>query len=399
MIKYLILACLCVPVLAAPAQPLVILLSWDGVRHDAFSRAELPAIQRMLKQGASAQRMVPIYPSNTFPTHISMATGAPPTIHGIIDNHFFDKQKGVNDFDTQGHWLNAEPLWITTERQGVKAATYFWPASTFDWRGFQPSYTIKPFSDDVADGEKVKQIIQWMDLPAEQRPGLIMSYWHGVDGVSHRKGPNHPDVFKQLKRQDEVLAGLLRALDERNAWSYTTLMIVSDHGMTEVKNIIDITGVLEQAEVKADVYGAGEILHLFLPEQQSTQPVLDALAGISEIKAYTAAELVGTNIPTFENRTGDIVVTTQPPNFLRPLKWWQQSALDLMYYLDDWQLGMHGYNPEHPDMGAIFLAMGRSVNPQGELGVVSQLDVAATVTSLLGLQPPLQSQGKPITLN
>ena len=33
--------------------------------------------------------------------------------------------------------------------------------------------------------EKVDQILAWLDLPAEERPRLILSWWHGADAAGH----------------------------------------------------------------------------------------------------------------------------------------------------------------------------------------------------------------------
>jgi arylsulfatase A-like enzyme len=45
-------------------------------------------------------------------------------------------------------------------------------------------------------------------------------------------------------------------------------------------------------------------------------------------------------------------------------------------------------------MGGIFLAMGGGVPTQ--LDEVHQIDLAATVAQLLGIEPPLHSEGKPM---
>ena len=58
-------------------------------------------------------------------------------------------------------------------------------------------------------------------------------------------------------------------------------------------------------------------------------------------------------------------------------------------------LGMHGYDPRLPDMGAIFLAMGRGV-PETLPGDVLQIDLPATVARLLNIEPPEDSEGSPI---
>ena len=56
--------------------------------------------------------------------------------------------------------------------------------------------------------------------------------------------------------------------------------------------------------------------------------------------------------------------------------------------------GGHGYAPDTPEMGGIFYAMGRGVVPGTKLGPVRAIDVAPTVTRLLGIEPPRDSEGR-----
>ena len=73
---------------------LVILLSWDGMRHDFPERGSYPALRRIEAEGIRAGRLTPVYLSNTFPGHVSLATGAEPNVHGIVDNVFYDRARG-----------------------------------------------------------------------------------------------------------------------------------------------------------------------------------------------------------------------------------------------------------------------------------------------------------------
>src|SRR5262249_52141177 len=190
-------------------DPVVILLSWDGVRYDYPDRATLPALSPMAREGVRAERLPPVFPPNTFPNHVALATGTYTDRHGILDNQFRDRGRGFFSYDNGASWLEAEPLWVTAERQGVRAAVFFWVGSETDWQGIGASYRKAPFDGTVGEEEKVGQILAWLDLPPNERPGLIMSWWHGTDRVGHQKGPDDPDVLTQLEDQDRYLARLL----------------------------------------------------------------------------------------------------------------------------------------------------------------------------------------------
>ena len=114
---------LCVSLSTFANDNIVILLSWDGMRHDFPDRGNFPALKRIEQEGIRANRLTPVYLSNTFPGHVSLATGAEPNVHGIVDNVFFDREKGLYAYSSEADWLTAEPLWIAAERQGIKTAT------------------------------------------------------------------------------------------------------------------------------------------------------------------------------------------------------------------------------------------------------------------------------------
>jgi hypothetical protein len=92
----------------------------------------------------------------------------------------------------------------------VRAAVFFWVGSETDWRGRGATYRKKPFDASIGEAAKVDQILAWLDLPPERRPGLILSWWHGCDHVGHEEGPSSPNIAVQLLAQDAQLGGCSR---------------------------------------------------------------------------------------------------------------------------------------------------------------------------------------------
>ncbi|MCB1692191.1 MAG: alkaline phosphatase family protein [Pseudomonadales bacterium] len=377
-------------------SPLVILLSWDGMRHDFPDRGDYPGLQRMEAEGIRAGRLTPVYPSATFPGHVSLATGAPPSVHGILDNNFFDRKKGKYSYSPEADWIAAEPVWITAERQGVKAATYFWVGSETDWHGQGQHYRIAPFDAYRDEADKVAQIIAWIDLPPADRPGLIMSYWSGADGTAHIKGPDHPDVNEAIAGQDRNLQTLMQAIDERQLWPSTTLLLVSDHGMTEVNESVEIKSAIEDAGLGVRVFGGNAVQHLFIDNADDEPKLMQILDAAPHVRAFE-----GEAIPAelrFPGRTGDVVVTTEPPYTLSRSESLRSRLIGIASSIMGWRSGAHGYDPTLADMGGIFFAMGRGVSAGKKIDNVSQLQVAPTVTSLLGIDPPRDARAEPVAL-
>ncbi len=383
--------------LAAPfawaGPPLVILMSWDGMRYDYPDRAPFPGLTRMQKEGLRAERLIAGWPSSTFPGHVTLATGAWAGTHGVVDNEFLDRVRGRYAYSSDASCLEAEPLWIAAERQGVKAATYFWVGSETDWQGQRQHLRMTPFDASVPETVKVDQMLAWIDLPADQRPGLIMAYWRGADSVGHRRGPDHPDVVEQIYDQDTQLVRLLDGIDARHLWDDTTVLLVSDHGMVALESFFDLPGFLTEHDFPARVFGGPGIAHVFLNDPKQIDGAFALLSAQKPFEVYRGADLPERFHLKHPTRTGDLVVVSDPTVPLTYPEWWVRTLYAVMGPAADVYFGAHGFDPNLPEMGALMLAMGRGVGKGVRAGPVQMIDVAPTVAKLLGIEAPLQSVG------
>jgi predicted AlkP superfamily pyrophosphatase or phosphodiesterase len=376
----------------AEARSVVILISMDGVRHDYLDRDELPAFARMAREGARAEALVPVFPSTTFPNHVSLATGTYPDRHGIVGNKFLDAELGAFDYSNDAGFLQAEPLWVAAERQGVPAATFFWVGSETDWRGVGARHRMAPFDSRVGEPKKTRQILAWLDLPEAERPGLVMSWWHGADHAGHRHGPDAEETRTALRAQDRELTKLLEGLDERDAWTETTLIVVSDHGMTSYERTLDVRAVLAEAGVRARVIHAVATAQIHLKQPGDASRALEVLRALPGVSAWPRAELPEA-LRYRHERAGDLVAVATPPLALLPGAD-RGARFGWLARLFGGVLGAHGYDPAQvPEMAGIFLAVGRGVPPGMRPPRVRAIDVAPTVTELLAIEPPSSSEG------
>jgi arylsulfatase A-like enzyme len=383
--------------LPAQAEPTVLLISWDGLRHDFPDRYSTPALQRLEREGARAERLVPVFPSNTFPGHVSLATGTYPDRHGILDNAFLDRERGRFRMSNDASWIEAEPVWVTAERQGIVSASYFWVGSETDWNGIGATHRMTPFDSGVGEDAKVDQILAWLDLPEPARPRLILSWWHGADRAGHRYGPDDSAVATAIAEQSRALERLLVGLDARKRWGETTLLLVSDHGMTPVRGAIPIASALEAAAPEARLVDGTSVAHVFVQgvtERAAAERALGELAHMQLLRRDALPSRLRLDHPT---RTGDLVALAEPGYVFRQASLGTRILARLARLFGQ-QQGIHGYAPEHPDMGGSFFALGRGVERGARLPAVRMIDIAPTVTSLLGIAPPRDAEGKAIPL-
>jgi predicted AlkP superfamily pyrophosphatase or phosphodiesterase len=379
----------------ARAKPVVILLSFDGVRHDYLDRGGLPAFERIAREGARAEALVPIFPSTTFPNHVALATGTHADRHGIVGNKFLDAELGEFDYGNDARFLDAEPLWAAAERQGVAAATFFWVGSETDWRGVGARYRKAPFDARLGEPEKVAQILAWLDLPEPERPGLIMAWWHGADHAGHDHGPDAKQTTAALRGQDRQLAQLLAGLDARKAWGETTLLVVSDHGMTTYTKTLDVRAMLAEAGVRARVIQAVASAQIHLKQPAQAGRAVEVLRALPGVEAWRREE-IPERLRYRHPRVGDVVALAEPPLALLPGS--DRSArFGGLARLLGGALGAHGYDPGRYDaMHGILVAIGRGVPKGARLPRVRAIDVAPSVARLLGIAPPSSSEGEAI---
>lgn len=365
----------------------VIVISMDGVRYDFPDGSRSGGFSKIEENGVKANFFKPVYQSTTYPGHVSMATGVSPDKHGIIHNGFFDRNKGSFSYSPEADWIEVPPIWALAEDQGIKTATYFWVGSETPWNGVPITYSKAPFNSRITETQKIEQILEWLDMPETEKPRLIMTWWHGTDSLGHKFGPNDSRVKKQLISQDKYLLKLIDEIENRSLWSKTTLLLVSDHGMSEITNLINIKTLLAEAAPEARLSLGPAVGHIFLKDQNATETVLKALRINKDLMAYKKENLPTSLKLLHEERTGDIVVLTRAPNMLTQRN--QKNP----------PKGMHGYNVEfNKEMNGIFYAYGNKVSKK-KLSTVSQLDIAPTIAHLLDIDVGSNFEGKIIPLN
>ena len=364
-------------------EPTVIVISMDGIRHDLWTADEIDSFEYIENHGVKADHLIPVYQSTTYPGHVSLATGVFPDKHGILHNSFYDRVEGHYNYPDEGDLIDVKPIWVLAEEANIPAAVFFWVGSETDWNNVGASYRKAPFDETISEEIKIKQITEWLDIEGENRPRLIMSYWDGIDDIAHQDGPSGPTIDLQIQRQNKLLGSLLYEIDKREGWEYITLFVVSDHGMTEVSNYIQLRDIVAQSEIEMTVSSGPAIAHIFIDEnnREKAREYFAEHEGITVFDRTNLPESYHLNHPT---RTGDLVLITEAPNmFSNSIK--------------DRPKGMHGYSPNLPDMWGIFYAMGAAIKHQ-DLGPVHQIDLAPTIAKILGLKDTDYMEGKAIPL-
>ena len=370
----------------------VVLISLDGFRHDYIELHNAEHLGAIAKQGVRASSMTPVYPSNTFPNHISLITGLLPKHHGIVNNRFYDKsrpskdgyakyQLGYGRMDST--WITATPLWNLVEYHGMKAATFFWPESDARISGAQPSYFFH-YSKYADYQQRIDQIINWLKLPEVSRPRLIAGYFSLTDTIGHDEGPLADKTNDAVQEVDALIGQLYERISALDL--PVNLVVVSDHGMTP----IDENQLIEVESLSIPdsfiIENEGAQVHLYAREGVSDKQITEEIERLTYIAENRFIVLNDTQRAKrhmeIGNRTGDIIIEIAPPARFKNANSTHVSK------------GGHGYLNTLPDMGATFVAVGPAFKTNITIPTFSNLEVYPALAKILGIKPVTRIDGK-----
>lgn len=367
-------------------KPYVLLISLDGFRWDYVEKYKPEFISTFAKEGASLTSMRPSFPTKTFPNHISLVTGSYPQHHGIVANKFYapdlDKTYYIKDFEavTNSDFYLRKPLWVIAEEQNVRAASYFWPSSEAEIAGVRPSF-YKKYEHSQPHQQRIDGVLAWLQLPEEQRPQLITTYFHDIDSAGHEFGQDSPELIATIKTVDAAIKQLVekvRALDID-----VNIVIVSDHGMDDypAENYEYIPAWVKD-EFKVAV--ANTIVHLYHNED-SKITTEQALANIRQQAKHYQCHLYQ-EVPAKFNASKS------------------QRMGDITCFADkDWAIGFNGLTShgDHgwsqfntTDMDAIFYAQGPAFKKSYQIETVENVNVMPLLAHILGVKITTPIDGK-----
>jgi predicted AlkP superfamily pyrophosphatase or phosphodiesterase len=374
---------------AAAIQPRLILISLDGYRADYLDRGYSPVLAALASDGVHAKGMRPVFPSVTYPNHYTLVTGLYPDQHGVVNNTMHDPvlgsfSPGNRAANTDGRWWNqAEPIWVTAQKEGLRTASFFYPGTQAEIHGVRPSYW-QLFNSSVQPDARVDQVLAWLDLPPDQRPSFVSLYFEQADVAGHDYGPDSMQVNVSLVTVDAALGRLVEGLRQRGMFDDTDLIVISDHGMsaTSPERVVLLNEIVnvDHIELVTAIVNAG-----INPKAGYEAEVERALlAPHSHLQCWKKGNLPKRFHYGHNARIPTIVCL--------PDDGWMVSTAATASKGGHVPLGEHGYDNDDPRMRALFVARGPSFKQHLTVPVFDNINVYALLAKLLGVTP-LRNEG------
>jgi predicted AlkP superfamily pyrophosphatase or phosphodiesterase len=391
-----VLTALVLAVLAGAAQqnrpPILVLVSFDGWRWDYITRASAPNLQALASRGVRAKGLIPSFPSKTFPNHYTIVTGLYPEHHGIVSNNIVDPGfpelfSMTSETAKDPRWWGGEPLWVTAIRGGQRADSMFWPGSEAAIGGVRPT-AWKPFDDAVSNADRVKQVLAWLTLPADQRPSFVTLYFSETDHAGHDYGPESPQVLEAAHHLDEALGQLVSGVQALGLLDRTSFVVVSDHGMSQHRDnqtiflddyldlstveVIDWTPILELAP-RSRSSGASSPVDEVYRALKGKHPSL-AVYKRDEVPASLHYR-DNPRIPPIIGLADDGWMITSHQRLADARKAGRKMG------------GDHGYDPKYISMHGLFVAAGPRIAQHRIVAEFQNIHLYDFLCDILGLRP------------
>ncbi len=358
----------------------VVILSLDAFRWDYPIMAKTPTLDSLATVGVVAEALIPCYPTKTFPNHYSMATGLYPNNHGIVSNRFYDPALGYYSIGRRETVENAlfyggEPIWVTSEKQGMKAATFYWVGSESPVGGTFPTYW-KKYEQNVAFEQRIDTIIHWLSLPELIRPRLICWYYHEPDLTAHKYGATSRETLNLVESLDSLLGIFCKRINQLPHASKINLLVVSDHGMADISpdKYINLKQLVDTTQI--ELITGGNPVYTIKPRDGLKEKVMSDLKLNPNLKVWNKDSVPARLHFGSNPRIQEIVVEAN-----------LGFSIGLRPNGSGYSGAAHGYDNIYPEMHGIFFAAGPAFRKGIRHKAFMNTNLYVLMAEILGLEP------------
>jgi predicted AlkP superfamily pyrophosphatase or phosphodiesterase len=279
---------------------------------------------------------------------------------------------------------------------------------------FYARFEMTPFANDYAI-EFAKSAIENEGLGADDVTDLLTISFSPNDLLGHSYGPYSQEMQDMILRTDRLLADFFSYLDRKVGLNRTQIVLSSDHGIAPIPEQVRdmnvggridgkaITGAVQTALrasfgeekwvsdfVNSNIYLDEATLERKKANREDVERTACAailkVAGVSA--CFTRSELlknelrpnrIAANVARgfYSSRSGDLIIVPQP----------------YFFFFSSDIITTHG-TPYRYDTHVPVIFFGPGITPGTYFNECSPADIAPTLSALLGLTPPSNSEGR-----
>lgn len=428
----------------------VVLISIDGFRPDMYLDSSWPApnLRYLMRHGVYADHMRSVFPAYTYPSHTAMVTGALPARSGV---YFNQPKTGNGQWDWFATSIRVPTLWRAIRAAGMTTSAVQWPLSAMDTITYSipeifdihrpddritltRKYATPGLLEEIEqhctgqlDSNSMSEDYFSIDdnsarmagyIFQTRKPAFLAMHLPSVDGEEHEEGPNGDSVRLALAASDHDIGLMLEAIQRSGLRDSTVIIIVGDHGMSEIHEAFRPNLLLQARGIAARFVAAGGSAFLYPTPvvdhwppgdslridparraryRQLTAQVVAILDGLPPDKRKLFRILSRKDLDRMGADSAAILALAATPGLVfsgavkpadvvnhGPGTATQQDPLEGVFY--PVHGGHHGYDPDLPCMYTGFIAAGPEIRKGGRIGDLCVTDIAPLVAALLGVE-------------
>ena len=379
-----------------PISSHVILIAIDGLRSDFVTGAEsqrlnIPTIQTLRSRGSYAVGIESVFPTQTVPAHASMITGSPPADHGVTSDYSFDQESGsqLKEPRKSAKEIRTETLFDAALRAKLITATAGFPLTADATFNFSQPESAEDFVKATAAAEIIEN----------HRPNLLLVNFTSFDEAQRRNGLLSAESLRAMEAIDGLVKKIIVATENSRIAEETTFILVSDSGASKVEkefnpNVLlakkgwlasDGQGRITSWRAVAQSFGGSAAVFVKDPKDEDF---------IHEVETFFTQQAEKPDSPIWRiiTRREATKLGADPraalyldaaPFYAMTAKTTGSSVTNLTKGADR---AARGYAPSRVEMRALFVIAGKGIKPGAQTPYARLIDVAPTVSRLLGLE-------------
>ena len=242
----------------------VVVVSIDAmITSDVEVLKTFPEAKAFFDNYAQGLEMLSVYPSLTYPCHVSILTGCYPNRHGIFNNDKFEPDNPAPDWYWYDRYHKVPSMLDLAKKNGFTTASIGWPSTSGANVDYLISKVWTPSAEDedrvnsplvkeiyhrhkhLIDGHVMVNLDMFSrlctcDIIQEFKPDLTLSYFAMMDSVRHKKGVSTELHIDTLHGIAEHLGAIADSCRKAGIFDDTTFILVSDHGQVDVERVFNI---------------------------------------------------------------------------------------------------------------------------------------------------------------
>ncbi|MGX7023502.1 alkaline phosphatase family protein [Vagococcus hydrophili] len=252
----------------------------DIERH----KDKLPTLASLIDNGTHVKKIKGIYPTLTYPSHVTLMTGMYPIHHGIINNTKTQATRISPDWFWYDKEIKTPTVYDMAKKEGFKTAAFLWPvtaSSAIDYNiaeifpnriwtnqvmiSLKASSPLFLLQMNQKYGKLRKGIMQpylddfitacAIDTITNKKPDLTLIHLVDMDSMRHAFGVQSEEAIHALERQDARLKKIIQATKDNGTFEETNFVVLGDHYQIDVSTMIKLNALFVKkgwAEMKPD---------------------------------------------------------------------------------------------------------------------------------------------------